>query len=165
VNGQRLLTPARRAQVTILSHKACLAQAFQIQLEASIAGIHGADPRALTWATGSQAQAAQGASVCLLLAWDSAGASTTQAAAQLADLQAHQQLRQDLQAQGLTFAVLRGAPAQQVQQALAALSRLQPALKPAGAQTLPRPGWLAACQTCDEPECEHRLLTGLLKSD
>ncbi len=155
--------PISPARVAILSHKACLAQAFQIQLEATIAGIEGADPRALTWATGSQAQAAQGAHVCLLLAWDSAGASTTQAAAQLADLQAHQQLRQALQAQGLSFAVLRGAPTQQVQQALAALSRLQAALKPAGAQTLPRPGWRGACQSCDEPECEHRLLTGLLK--
>jgi hypothetical protein len=59
--------------------------------------------------------------------------------------------------------VLRGPVSQQLQQALAALSRLQAALKPAGAQTLARPGWRSACESCDEPECEHRLLTGLLK--
>lgn len=151
--------------MAILSHKACLAQAFQVQLEATIAGIEGADPRALNWVTGSQAQAAQDAHVCLLLAWDSEADLTAPATAQLADLQAHQKLRQALQAQGLSFAVLRGAPTQRMQHALAALSLLQAALKPAGAQTLPRPGWRGACQSCDEPECEHRLLTGLLKPD
>ena len=154
--------PISPARVAILSHQASLAQALQARLEAAIAGIAGADPLALSWTTGSQAQAAQGARVCLLLAWDSQADLSAPATAQLADLQAHQMLRQDLQAEGLSFAVLRGAPTQQVQQALAALSRLQAALKPAGAQTLPRPGWRGACETCDEPECEHQLLTGLV---
>ena len=171
MDGKRPVDAGRPVRVAILSHQAWLSQDFQARLEATIAGIGGADPQAFSWIAGSQAQAAQGASVCLLLAWDSKGQPTpplgTQVTPQLPpewdDLQAHQQLRQDLQAMGQTFAVLRGPVSQQLQQALAALSRLQAALKPAGAQTLARPGWRSACESCDEPECEHRLLTGLLK--
>lgn len=158
-DAERPASPACAARVAILSHEIGLAQAFQARLQSTIAAIEGADPQALSWVAGSQAQAAQDAAVCLLLAWDSAQEQTPQ----LADLQAHQQLRQSLQTLGLSFAVLRGTLPQQLQQALAALSRLQAPLKPVGAQTLPRPGWLKACETCDEPECEHRLLTGLLR--
>jgi len=152
--------PAGAPLVAILSHDAHDARLFQTLLAAAIDGIQGADPQALNWTTGSQAQAARGCALCLLLAWDSSGA----AAPDIADLQAHRELRQDLQAIGQTFAVLRGKRDQQLQQALAALSRLQGALKPPGAQTLPRPGWQAMCDKCDEPECEHTLLVDLLKT-
>lgn len=158
-DDERPVRPDCSARVVILSHEIGLAQDFQAHLQSTIADIEGADLQALSWVAASQAQAAQDAAVCLLLAWDSANEQTLQ----LDDLLAHQHLRQSLQTLGLGFAVLRGTLPQQLKQALAALSRLQAALKPVGAQTLPSPGWLKACETCDEPECEHRLLTGLLK--
>lgn len=115
------------------------------------------DPGAFAWLAASDASAAANCDVCLLLSWDENRPNATGLA--LAELQAHQALRQALLAQQQPFAVLRGTPAQQIGQALAALSRRHAALMPAGAQTLGRPGWQSLCEKCDDPECEHRLLS------
>ena len=98
----------------------------------------------------------------VLRVWSDNGQFT--AAQALATLQAHQALRQTLLAQQQPFAVLRGTLKQQIDQALAALARRHATLMPAGAQTLGRPGWQSMCEKCDDPQCEHRLLSQLLEN-
>lgn len=148
--------------VVVLSHQIRQARDFICELERVIASINRANPRALHLACADQASQAASAQLCLLLSWDSADPSPSAGDPDLDALQAHQSLRKALQAQGTSFAVLRGDRSGQIRQALAALSRLDPALKPEGAQTLAPAGWQAQCDRCSDPQCEHRLLQDLL---
>lgn len=146
--------------VAVVSHDRLRAQAFEAALRLAISGIDQANPEQLQFVHGDQAQTADAAALTLLLAWEDADPDA--GASSLSALQAHQTLRRALQTRGVTFSVLRGDLQHQLQQALAALSRFQTALKPPGAQTLRPPGWQASCQNCDDPDCEHRLLSDLL---
>ncbi|MGE0349960.1 hypothetical protein [Hydrogenophaga sp.] len=75
------------------------------------------------------------------------------------------QLRIDLLQAGVAFQVVHGQDAVRVQQALRTvgtlLGRPLVARDPALANGL-RP-W--SCENCSDPECEHRLFTGLLSRD
>jgi hypothetical protein len=145
----------------VLSDDPPAAQATVAALRCAIAAHPEVAPEAFDLRPASSGLAAVGCDICLLLSWDE---GRSDAAAQaLTGLQAHQALRQALLAQQQPFAVLRGTPAQQVEQALAALARRHASLMPAGAQTLGRPGWQSLCEKCDDPECEHRLLSQLLE--
>ncbi len=146
-------TPDPRLKIMVLGHCRQQAQHLVRALQAAVQCLPGADPSALRWQIGCEARAAIGSDVCLLMPWDGWDSPETR----LQDLQAHQSLRQDLHGQGLPFQVLRGDLPRLVHQALATLSRWQPALKPEGAQTLGRPGWRSVCENCDDPDCEFRL--------
>jgi len=148
-------------RVAVLSDDLQAAQAAVAALRAAIAAHPEVSLHAFDWVPAGDGQAARGCDICLLLSWDEGRSGT--AAQALAALQAHQALRQTLLAQQQPFAVLRGTPKQQIDQALAALARRHAALMPAGAQTLGRPGWQSMCEKCDDPQCEHRLLSQLLE--
>ena len=148
-------------RVVVLSDNLQAAQAAVAALRAAIAAHPEVSPHAFDWLPAADGQAARGCDICLLLSWDEERSGT--AAQALDALQAHQALRQTLLAQQQPFAVLRGPPKQQIDQALAALARRHAALLPAGAQTLGRPGWQSMCEKCDDPQCEHRLLSQLLE--
>jgi hypothetical protein len=148
-------------RVVLLGDDLQTAQAAVAALRLAIAAHPEVDPNAFDWLAASNGPDAAGSDICLLLSWDE---SRSESSGQgLAGLQAHQALRQALLAQQQPFTVLRGTPTQQVQQALAALARRHTALMPAGAQTLGRPGWQSLCEKCDDPQCEHRLLSQLLE--
>ncbi|MEZ5700838.1 MAG: ATP-binding protein [Burkholderiaceae bacterium] len=77
-------------------------------------------------------------------------------------------LRRALQGAGLPFQTVYGAANRRLHNALRALS---PTLSPLlghppvptdEAQVNRRPGWV--CESCSDPDCEHRLFTGLLKA-
>ncbi len=146
--------PGHGLKITVLSHRRQRAQQLVQALQEAVQSKPGADPSALLWQVGSEAQAAIGSDVCLLLPWEDRDTPETT----LQDLQAHQSLRQTLHERGLPFEALRGGLPRLMHQALSALSRWQPALKPEGAQTLARPGWRSVCENCDDPDCEFRLL-------
>ncbi len=150
------VSSGQRLNVTVLSHSKEQAQAFIHALQASLESHAGADATALIWQAGSQAQAAIGSDLCLLMPWDADGSQ----GADLLALQAHRELRLGLHQHGLTFEVLRGQAPRLLKQALSALSRWQPALRPEGAQTLGRPGWSSSCERCGDPDCEFRLFKG-----
>jgi|LauGreDrversion4_2_1035121.scaffolds.fasta_scaffold45571_4 hypothetical protein len=160
--GQAALPPGgAQMRVVLLSDDLQAAQAAVAALRLAIAAHPEVDSNAFDWLVASNVPDAAGSDICLLLSWDE---SRSEASGQgLAGLQAHQALRQALLAQQQPFTVLRGTPMQQVQQALAALARRHAALMPAGAQTLGRPGWQSLCEKCDDPQCEHRLLSQLLE--
>jgi hypothetical protein len=148
-------------RVAVLSDDPHAAQAAVAALHLAIAAHPEVAPNAFDLVAACDDRAAAGSDVCLLLSWDE---GRSQAAGKgLAGLQAHQTLRQALLTQQQPFAVLRGTSAQQVEQALAALARRHATLMPAGAQTLGRPGWQSMCEKCDDPACEHRLLSQLLE--
>ena len=141
-------------RVRVLSHELALARAFGELLQSAIAKLSHADsPR---WQIEAATQAATPCHFCLLLPWDEGSAQPD--GPDLSALQAHRALRQSLLESQQSFQALRGPQAQQLHQALAALALRDSALKPAGAQTLGRPGWRLACETCDDPDCEHILL-------
>ena len=77
-------------------------------------------------------------------------------------------LRRELQCAGLPFQTIYGRQDQRLNNALRALSPiLSPLLGRAPVasnelQTAGRPGWV--CETCSDPDCEHRLFTNLLKN-
>lgn len=137
--------------VMVLSHCPQQAQGLMRALQEAVEGQAGADPAALHWRAGNHPQMALGSDLCFLMPWDAAGATD------LEDLQTHRKLRQALHEQGQSFEALRGEPARLVRQALSALSRWQPVLRPEGAQTFARPGWLSTCDRCGDPDCEYRL--------
>lgn len=141
----------------MLGHCEGDAQAFVGVLQKAIEAHPIADADALIWRVGSRASAAIGSDLCLLMPWDTQAKSATD----LQALQIHRELRQDLYQSGMSFEVLRGDPSRLLRQALAALSRWQPALRPDGAQTLARPGWSSSCERCGDPDCEFRLFKGV----
>lgn len=72
-------------------------------------------------------------------------------------------IRAQLQSAGLAFHVVYGQGPQRLHGALQALEAA--GVLPAGsAPRLPEPerrAWLAACEKCSDPDCEHRLFTRL----
>jgi hypothetical protein len=160
--GQAAAPPSSAPlRVVVLSDDPQAAQATVATLRSAIAAHPEVAPGAFDLLPASNGLAAVGCDICLLLSWDE---GRSDAAGQgVTGLQAHQALRQTLLTRQQPFAVLRGTPSQQVEQALAALARRHAALMPAGAQTLGRPGWQSLCEKCDDPECEHRLLSQLLE--
>lgn len=143
-------------EVLVLSHDPMAARSFSEALKAAVAhqSSAGAQVWQITAATG--ARDFSKADFSLLLPWDEDGTEAQDP--DLSALQAHSLLRQSLLERQQSFQALRGSLAQQLQQALAALSVRDRALMPAGAQTLGRPGWRLACEKCDDPACEHILL-------
>ena len=148
-------------RVVVLSDALQAAQAAVADLRLAIAAHPEVAPEAFGLMAASDGLAAVGCDLCLLLSWDEDRSGPAIQA--LAGLQAHQALRQALLTQQQPFTVLRGTPAQQVDQALAALARWHATLLPARAQTLGRPGWQSLCEKCDDPQCEQRLLSQLLE--
>lgn len=148
--------PTSIFKVRVLGHDLDLARQFVAALQRSIDRLsHTDSPRwEIEAATGVEAWAA--CDFCLLLPWDGGPAQGSDPG--LEPLQAHRALRQSLLQCQQSFQALRGQQAQQLHQALAALALRDRALMPAGAQTLGRPGWRLACETCDDPACEHILL-------
>jgi hypothetical protein len=160
-SGGTLPSGGSPTRVVVLSDDPQAAQTAVADLRLALAAHPEVAADALDLQATSDGRAAAGCDICLLLPWDEGRSDA--AGKGLAGLQAHQALRQALLAQQRPFAVLRGTPAQQVEQALAALARRHASLMPAGAQTLGRPGWQSLCEKCDDPECEHRLLSQLLE--
>jgi HTH-type transcriptional repressor of NAD biosynthesis genes len=72
------------------------------------------------------------------------------------------QLRDSLQSAGLAFQIVHGQGTARVQQALRAIGRLmgQSLVVEDPALTTGRGRW--TCDNCSDPDCEHRLFTGLL---
>lgn len=144
---------ARPLRVAVLSHCQIQAQEVVQTLQAALQAHPGADPLAVHWLAACLASEADGCDLCLLLPWDQSGDE----AIGLENLHAHQALRLQLQERGQAFAALRGDRSRLTDQALALLSRSQPALRPENAQILGRPGWSSWCDNCDDPDCELRL--------
>ncbi|MBC5766373.1 AAA family ATPase [Ramlibacter albus] len=68
------------------------------------------------------------------------------------------QVRHALADAGLPFRVVYGSGEQRVANALAAIDA---SLR----EQLPQGNWTWSCEKCGDPECEHRLFTGLLKNN
>lgn len=118
--------------------------------------------RSLHWQTPAVPACPTQVDLCWLLAWEES--QTADAAQDLAALQAHQALRQQMHARGLSYQVLRGSLAERTMQALQALAAWLPellAVLPRTGVSSRRPGhW--ACEACGDADCEHRSFTRLL---
>jgi len=73
-------------------------------------------------------------------------------------------LRRELQAAGLPFQTVYGRGDARMRQALAALGPLLGSSLIDAAPVLAQGRVAWSCDKCSDPECEHRLFTGLLKS-
>lgn len=143
-------------RVRVLGHELDLARNFSAALQSAIESLSHADSPGWQIEAATQVEAAAHCDFCLLLPWDESPAQPDDS--DLRPLQAHQALRQSLLQCHQSFQALRGPRSQQLCQALSALALRDRALMPAGAQTLGRPGWRLACETCDDPDCEHIVL-------
>lgn len=145
--------PAPR--VVVLSHSLNQAQSLAQDIEQRMRG-HLADSPDRVCLASDRVDPAVGGELWLLL-----GVPQTGDASELQALQAHRVLRQALHERAQSFEVLRGSAAEQLHQALSALSRWLPELRPEGAQTLAP--WHSWCENCDDPDCERRLFAALEK--
>ena len=72
-------------------------------------------------------------------------------------------LRQQLDTAGMSYSVLYGTAASQVEKARAAIERhLQPYPLTTSAMPLTVAAWVWPCDKCDDAGCEYKLLSGLL---
>ncbi|MBM3362035.1 MAG: hypothetical protein FJY42_05110 [Betaproteobacteria bacterium] len=140
-------------QVVVLSHRLRQAQSLVLAIERAIQRRGLAHPDRKCLASDRVDPSVRGDLWFLLGVDEAVDAQTLEA------LRTHRLMRQALHQRAHSFEVLRGSAAQQLHQALSALSRWLPALRPEGAETLGL--WRNWCENCDDPDCERRLFARL----
>jgi hypothetical protein len=112
------------------------------------------------------AGSAQANDVVLLLALGAPGPDASFSDSSSAERDADESLRAQLMLQGVAFQVIHGpasAHAPQAQHAVAqALRQHDPVLAQRWTREEIVPRWQGVCESCSDPECEHRLFRRLL---
>jgi nicotinamide riboside kinase len=70
-------------------------------------------------------------------------------------------VRDALAQAGVPYRVIYGSGSQRLSNALAAIASAVPALQEAPAPEVESAQWVWRCDKCSDPDCEHRLFTGL----
>jgi deoxyribodipyrimidine photolyase len=112
--------------------------------------------------------AAQPHDVVLLLALVASDLDASNADTSPAERDADESLRAQLMQQGVAFQVIHGPAsthAQQAQHAIAqALRQHDPELAQQWMREEIAPRWQGVCESCSDPECEHRLFSRFLRT-